>query len=386
MVLGGMFFYFCGINTLNLGKWQEKLFYAGLGLLAGLIHLTRVDGVLWFGIVFITILLVSFKQIVDRNFRRFVVIVLSRFSMSIIGYLLVMGPWMARNYMEFGSFLSPGGMKSLWMTSYDELYAYPASILTWSHWWNSGIEEILKARSWAGWINIQSTIIVEGEILLFPLMIWGLWKKRELTQVRIAALAWLGVFTIMTLVFPFQGARGGFFHSSAPLQPILWAVTPVGLDGFISWGKRVRHWNYSQANKIFQVGMIVLVCFISVVIVSKRVIGGNISQPGWNTDFRYYVQMAEKISRVGIKPQDIVMVNNPPGFYLASGRPCIVIPVGSTELLLQVAHRYHAKYLILEANHSAGLQSLYANPGDRTGLKFLFSFQDAQIYQISDLQ
>ncbi len=384
MVLGGLFFYICGIKPIDQGNWQDWLLFTGLGLLAGLIHLTRVDGMLWIGIAFFYILLVGYKQRAEQNISRIIINILSRLSMSIAGYLLVMGPWMARNYAVFGSLLSPGGMKSFWITSYDELYAYPASILTWQHWLGSGIGEILKARSWAGWINIQSTVVVEGEIFLTPLIIWGLWKKRELLQVKVAILAWLGIFVIMTFVFPFQGARGGFFHSSSPLQPFFWAMAPEGLEGFISWGKRVRRWNYSQANNVFKIGMIVLICFMSVAIVAKRVIGGNFSQPGWNNGYQYYVQVEEKIFQAGVKPGDIVMVNNPPGFYLASTHPCIVIPDGGIETLIQAAHRYGAKYLILEANHPAGLQNLFDNPGNQAGLRFLFSFQGAQIYQIGD--
>ncbi len=382
MVLGGLFFILIGMKTPELKGWQEGSIFWGMGLLAGFMHFSRVDGVVWLVTVFVYIFIEAYKNKLDHGIGQLLIKMVSHSGLSIMGYLMVMGPWMVRNYGEFGTLLSPGGLKSLWITSYDELYAYPASILNMSHWLNSGMSEIINARSWAGWINIQSMVVVEGEIFLTPLMVWGLWKNRQLIQVKVGALAWLAVFTTMTLVFPYQGARGGFFHSSSSFQPLLWTMVPAGFDAFLLWGKKVRNWNYSQAKIVFQWGMLGLACFLSIAIVSKRVIGGNFSQPEWNNGYQYYLQLDNKIDQTGIMPDEIVMINNPPGFYLASNRPCIVIPDGVVEQVLSAARRYNAKYLILESNHPAGLQNLYNTPGDQPGLKYLFSFQEAHFFQV----
>lgn len=382
MVIGGLFFLLIGIKTSEVKVWQKRLFFCGLGLLAGLMHLSRVDGILWLLVVFIFIFIEGFAQRKDHGLMKILISSIGHAFLSLLGYFLIMGPWMARNYSEFGSLLSSGGTKSLWITNYNELYAYPASILNMNHWLNSGINEIIKARLSAGWSNIQSAFAVEGEIFLAPLMIWGLWKNRATIQVKIAAIAWLGVFAIMTVIFPYQGARGGFFHSSSPFQPLLWAMVPVGFDAFISWGTRVRHWNYSQAHKVFQAGIIGIACFICIVLVFKRVIGRNLEQPEWNQSNQYYVQLDSKINQEGILPEEIVMVNNPPGYYLASNRRCIVIPDGGIEQVLQVARRYNAHYLILEANHPAGLENLYKIPGEQTGFEYLFSYDGAHIFYV----
>jgi hypothetical protein len=384
MIFGGLFFLLISIKTPEINIWQQSLIYGGLGLIAGLMHLSRVDGALWLLIIFIYIFIEGFEKRKDQVFGQLFISGIIHLCISLVGYFLIMGPWMVRNYAEFGILLSPGGTKSMWITNYNELYSYPASILNMTHWINSGISEIIKARVSAGWTNIQSAIVVEGEIFLAPLMIWGLWRNRARIQVKLAVIAWLGVFTVMTIVFPYQGARGGFFHSASPFQPLLWAMAPVGLDAFISWGKRVRHWNYSQAKKVFQIGIIGLACFIGIVLVSKRVIGGNFAQPEWNQSYNSYVQLESKINQLGIKPGEIVMVNNPPGYYLASNRPCIVIPDGGVEQVLQVAHRYHAKYLVLEANHPAGLENLYKRPEEQPGLEYLYSYDGAYVFYVDN--
>jgi len=94
------------------------------------------------------------------------------------------------------------------------------------------------------------------------------------------------------------------------------------------------------------------------------------------------MQLDKKIREVASASDEIVMVNNPPGYYLASFRPCIAIPNGSLEQVMDAAHRYNAKYIILEANHPVGVENLYDKPGNQSGLKYLFSFEGAQFYQI----
>lgn len=382
MVIGGLFFVLIGVKPSGENIWQGGMVFCGLGILAGLLHLSRVDGILWLLMVFIFILIIEFEQRKVRGFKKCILSVFIHSCLSIFGYILIMGPWMYRNYSEFGSLLSPGGIKSLWITDYNELYSYPATILNVNHWLNSGIQEIFHARLSAGWTNIQSAIAVEGEIFLTPLMIWGLWKNRKIIQVKIAVIAWVGVFFIMTIIFPYQGARGGFFHSSSTFQPLLWCMVPVGFEAFIIWGKQVRRWNYAQARNVFQTGMLGLICLISIFLVSKRVIGGSFAEPEWNKSYHYYVQLDQKVTQSGITPDEIVMVNNPPGYYLVSNHPCIVIPDGSVETVLQAAYRYNARYLVLEANHPEGLDNLYKMPENQPGLEYLYSYNNAHIFSV----
>ena len=165
------------------------------------------------------------------------------------GYLLVMAPWFVRNISAFGTPLGPGGSKMLWLTTYDQLFSYPASQLTFTAWWQSGIAAILKARFWALGINLERTLAEQGEIFLLPLIGAGLWHLRKDRRMQLAGLAWLLTFAAMTVAFPFAGARGGFFHSGAALQPVWWALAPLGLDRAIEWGSRKRGWDAAQAGR-----------------------------------------------------------------------------------------------------------------------------------------
>jgi hypothetical protein len=348
-----------------------------LGSLAGLMHLTRADGLLWL----IMAVLFSRKDLLPLEGRRRWIAWGLAALLVLAGYLLVMGPWLLRNLAVFGSFLSPGGGHALWITRYDELFAYPASLLSPARWWDTGLSAILSARLWAMRLNLQTMLAVQGQIFLFPLILTGLWRLRRSPTVQAGVLAWTLTFLVMTLVFPYQGARGGFFHSGAAMQPLFWAVTPLGLHTFLEWGERKRGWDVRQAGRVFQGAMIVIALCLSIFVAFNRVVGSDFRRPAWDDLQRHYARVEQELKLRQAAPDSIVMVNDAPTYYLASRRPSISIPYGDTDVLLQVAQRYGGRYLLLEIDQVHG-DSLYAEPGDRPGLHYLGTVEGIRIYEI----
>jgi hypothetical protein len=174
-----------------------------LGLLAGLMHLARADGLLWLLMAFVVAILILPKPSQRRALFTFYFLLFTLF-----GYLLIMSPWLVRNLAVFGTPLAPGGSRALWLTRYDQLFAYPASPLTFASWWHSGLAEILKVRLWALGLNLESALAVQGSIFLLPLILIGLWQLRKENRTLLVVLTWGVTLTAMTLVFPFAGARG----------------------------------------------------------------------------------------------------------------------------------------------------------------------------------
>ncbi len=296
------------------------------------------------------------------------------------GYLLVMLPWFARNISVFGAPLGPAGSKMLWLTNYDQIFAYPADTLTFSAWWGSGVAAILKARLWALEINMGRTLAEQGEIFLLPLIGIALWHFRKDGRIQLAGLGWLLTFAAMTFAFPFAGARGGFFHSGAAFQPLWWALAPLGLERIIEWGGRKRGWDVIQAGRIFRPALVVLAVLLTVVISWGRLSGTG---QGWASEYNAYRHISAELDKNGAAPQDVVMVANPPGFYLASSNPSIAVPAGEVETLLAVARRYEAVYLVLEEGSiPADLLSVYENPQDYPDLVFLGEVGTARIFLI----
>jgi hypothetical protein len=368
MLLGGLFF-------LVLNRKDSTINFLLLGFLAGLMHLARADGLLWLFIAFCAIFFF-------REPKQTLLSILYSLLFVLAGYLLVMAPWFIRNYNVFGTPLSPGGSKMLWLTSYDQLFAYPADQITFSAWWQSGLQAILRIRLWALSLNLSNMLSVQGEVFLLPLIGIGFWHLRKDRRVQLAALAWFLTLVAMTLAFPFAGARGGFFHSGAAVQMVWWMLAPVGLEQIIMWSSRKRGWNALQAGTVFRPAMVGLALLLTLVVVYSRVIGGG-GGTVWGQEDVAYRQVASKLVFKGMSGNSVVMVANPPGFYLASGNQAVAVPNGNLATLMDVAKRYRAEYLVLEAvSTPAGLKPVYDHPSDQAGLRFLGDVGGLHTYAI----
>ncbi|MBX3002768.1 MAG: hypothetical protein KF828_02355 [Anaerolineales bacterium] len=356
MLLGALFFVRLagGLRT----AWQA----VALGALAGGLHLARAEGPLW--------LLLALWAAWRLAPRRGV-------WLSLAGYSAVMAPWWLRNLAAFGSPLAPGGSLGLWLTNYDELFSYPASQLTLQHWLASGWPAIVAARASALGQNLASTLVVSGLVALAPLVVWGAWRLRRHAAVQASVLAWLALLLVFSVIFPFAGARGGFFHAAAALQPLVWALAAAGLHAALEWGAARRGWELTRAGHIFSLGVLGLALALSAYAVQVRV-----SHGAWDAGYRHYVEVAEQLDAWGIAPETRVLVNNPAGFSLASGRPAIVIPHGGPGPAGQAAQRYDARLLILEANHQPSWDAIYSAGPLLSSLQFLGEVGDTRIFRL----
>jgi hypothetical protein len=327
----------------SAGRWLAA------GALVGLCHLTRADGLLMWIPAFLAI---------GRSGRR----PWSGLLWAALGYLVVMTPWLARNFAVSGSLLSPGGGRTLWLLNYDELFSYPASVLTPERWWRAGVGAILSARLDALWANLRSLILVNGLVFLGPLMAAGGWHLRHHPLVRLSTVYLLSLLAAMTVVFPFAGSHGGFFHSSTALMPVLWVLAPSGLETLVTWGGRNRGWDPSQAFRVFSVAGVAIAAALTGGLLWNRVIGDIPAEPVWEASQIDYAEVGQRLLEVDASP-GVVAVNNPPGFYLSTGLQAVVIPDGSPEALRRVVERYEVGWVILDSNRPAGLAELYETPG-----------------------
>lgn len=364
MVLGSFY-------VLLLDKQDRTAKYFLLGLVSGGMHLARAEGILWIVLAMIWVGL----QSRERG---------KALSFLLAGYLLVMGPWMVRNLQAFNHPLGKGGSHSLWLVDYDQLFVYPPEELNFSHWWARGIPAILKDRVWALSINAKTALAVQGQIFLVPLIFWGGLKLRAIQRVRWGIFSWCSLFGLMTVVFPFQGARGSFFHGGAALQPLIWAVAAAGLDDFIQWGEKNRSWNPEQGWKILGTGLIVISMSLSFYLVKIRVIGDNFQVARWNQSYRNFTEMEEYLKKAGAKDDDVIMVNNPPGYYAANKRAAVVVPDSTTDELFEAAGKYEVEYLIIDTNYPQQLKDLYENPNSQAGLIYLGTNENARFYKFTD--
>jgi len=372
-------FMLLGTSFLLLAPRREGWIPLVHGLLAGLMTLARNDGLLWMGVAGLTILWKSARTEDGATvpFRKRLASFLSSGLLALVGYLVVMGPWHLRNLNVFGSPMTPGSGRLLWVQNYNETFIYPANQLTPASFLKAGWDAAIQNRVRAFNSNFSNAIGAQGGIFLLPFILVGLWALRHDLRTKLAVTGWLVLFAVMTIVFPLAGSRGSFFHAGAAFQPYWWVAAPIGLDVIITWA-RSRGLFTEKAPLIFQGMLVVLAVFFTVYLVNIRVI-----QSGWPKDDYIYAAVQEMLIENGGRPEDVVIVRNPPGYYIVSESPAIALPYGDESTILDVAKRYHAQYLILEKNGTfEEIKDLYDSPQANPSFIYLGEVDGARLFRI----
>lgn len=343
--------------------------WVALGALAGLAYLARADGLLWLGAAVLTAMWLAPPTGARARLGAGVWVVL--------GFVLVAGAWLARNWLAFGTLVAPGGARALWLLNYDELFIYPASQLTFERWLAAG--PAAWAANWGAALsaNLQTMLVVHGSILLGPLAVWRGWGLRKDQQaVKAGALIYSLTFLAMTFAFPFAGMRGGFFHSGAAVMPLVWALAPGGLaklaGAYAGWrGRPARPWRTFFTS--LAVGLVALLGMFAV----------NRSLAGWDDTAAHYAQVEERLVALGAGPGDVVVVNNPPAYYVETGRAAIVIPDADESGLAALTAQYGARWVLMDENVPAALAGLAAEPRDVPGLTYVETYKGLHIFRVT---
>jgi hypothetical protein len=105
--------------------------------------------------------------------------------------------------------------------------------------------------------------------------------------------------------------------------------------------------------------------------------------PGWEREDGHYAAVETLLVQQGAPSEAVVIVRNPPGYNIVTGRPAIALPAGGVPSLLAVAERYHARYLVLESQGtSEELRELYLSPNISPKFIYLGESDGNRLYEI----
>jgi hypothetical protein len=331
----------------------RKSTWFAAGLLAGLSHLARADGILllavggWVWLLKINDLRLKIKDgSVQANLQSLIIDLL----IFIFGYLIIMGGWFWRTWQVTGRPLSTVGTETIFLTNYDDLFAYgrhanPADYFAWG--WSNILQSKLQALSLAA----QTFIGVTGLTIFTFFFVWAWIKLSRDEKMRrfLRPFTWYTpiVFGAMSLIFTFPGQRGSLLHTSTALWPWSMALAAAGIGFAVDWmAARLPHWQPEKSKPLFA-GMFIIVVFA----ISLAVSG---SQPLRQDNAVIYAEIAATLP-----PDAIVMSGDAPGFYYHTGLPSIIVPNEPPQILPEIAARYGATYLILDEDRPRPLADFY---------------------------
>jgi hypothetical protein len=352
-----------------------------IGITAGLINLARGDGIIWLPLAIAAVIMGTHQKYGEENHgiwkRRSILASLLVF----LGFALIMGGWMVRNILVFGAIFPPGAGYTLWMTKYDQIFSFYPWKNTLQTWLASGWQSITLTRLNALWQNIGTAFSAQGLVILSPFILIGAWNTRKNILVQAGVLGWIALLLAESVIFPLASVSGGFFHAGTAFQPLWYVLAPIGLNGVVSYIN--KKWEkFGWIGNFINITLIILVVLLSSFLVKIRVIDS-----GWNEGEYLYQKVDAFLDQHGAEEEDVVLVRNPPAYFIMTGRYAIVVPYDEISTLLAVSRKFDAKYVILEKMGTpAQLAGLYNQSDKYPGFIYLGSIDESHIYFIQPSQ
>jgi hypothetical protein len=220
-----------------------------LGVALGLTYLSRSEAV-WLGLTYILLLWQARRQdsrsgnVLPRAQVRAVGAVM-------VGGLLVVGPWLVRNMLTFGSPFAGQAVENALITRNEQIFAW-AERPSLNEFLSQGPLTIL-AHQGAGLAHQLVTVLL---IPAFPVGVIGIAAAVALrrsaalaspTALRALLVAGLLTFFATGLMFPVATLWGTFLHSAGPLLCALSVCAALGADSLVARIRRARSWSRENA-------------------------------------------------------------------------------------------------------------------------------------------
>jgi hypothetical protein len=162
----------------------------------------------------------------------------------------------------------------------------------------------------------------------------------------------------MTFLFSEAGGRGGYLHSITAIQIFFWILIGDGLTRFIQWGIQKRGWILKRSQIMFGTALISFSILFTSFIYFRDVIGYSFTKIAWNSESAEFIDLEKQIELRSINKQEVIMINNPVGFHVATDRWSVVIPKSDWNDLVSVIQKFDVKYIVLDQNLPEGMSNL----------------------------
>jgi hypothetical protein len=254
---------------------------------------------------------------------------------------LVFAPWAVRDWIAFGSPLPGQTLANALSVNPTDIFAYQDQP-TLARYLAQGPAALAGMRVDGIVHNLVDVLIVPG----FPIGLIGLLalpKCLRLKALRPLLLLAVITFLVTSLAFPVSTTWGTFLHAAGAIYVLLIVSCLVALDAFIAWVGRLRHWWRPVAwlGPALATAVAVPLLFVSVV---------SIDRQADKTRDRYEALPAA-LDRAGVPLTDNqpVITDNPIWLSETAGVTALALPEESPQAVLDLAHRFGARLVIVVA-------------------------------------
>jgi len=334
--------------------------FAIAGLLAGLAALARNDGVLIAGALGLIWLADRLRWWRARRGGRGWTHVEDRQPISVFagllalaGFLIVIGPWWARQLLTFGS-ISPTSSSgaALWIRNYLEwnsITTHPS----FSSWLAQGLPTIL-AHDLGGLASAALNFLVfMCSVVLLPFLLIGAIARRHSLDFQPWFVYAFVAFAGATFIYPLHVPGGAFIHTAIGLGP---QAAILSVEGVTILGGLIRRRRFSSGPDR---GTAVLVWGVVAIIAVLAIPYTSGTEAGWaavrapRQALAAYMAKAESDPSSGESPSDRVMSIDAGGIRYFTGHPGVVSTNDSIETELAIAQAYNIRWLVLERDGAA---------------------------------
>ncbi|MBX3028721.1 MAG: glycosyltransferase family 39 protein [Chloroflexi bacterium] len=331
-----------------------------LGVALGLAYLARQEAI-WLGLAYLVMLGGAARK--DRLVGASIV---RRLVPVIIGGLVVVTPWLLRQWLAFGTPFPGQALENAIHIRNEDIFAY-AVRPTLERFLDQGLAAIIEQRLFAAAYQLGSTLIV----LPFPVGLLGLVGVVALRRSgafqptgSLFALMCFGVlmFSATALMFPVATLWGTFLHSVGPLLVGCTVTTLLLLDALVARAAAWRRWRPTSAwlGPLLVMGLVIptSVTWVSIEMAhSKEVRTRSIA-------------VASVIERAAVAipddeaPGERASVITNYGIYAAaeSGRPTLSLPDESPEDVTALARRFGVSLLVVVGQRGRYPDALLTEP------------------------
>ena len=314
-----------------------------LGAAMGLAYLSRQE-VIWMGL---TVLLMQGWVLRWRPTGARLREAARRLWPVVLGGLVVVLPWLARNWVELGSPFPGQAVENIFLVVNEDIFAFDdhpdaATYLA------QGAATVLTNPLRAAWDSLISVIVFPA----FPVGIAGLvalvgmWRSPALhrpTALVAVLLSSLFIFVSTVLLFPVATLWGTFMHASGPLLVGLGVMAALGGDALLARISAVREWE--RPNVI--IAPIALVSVAALFTVFQLRVFGDQSVA---TEARYEAlgrSLAAVAAEAGDAAPDTIITDHPMWLADVTGGYAVALPDEAVASVIELGRVFDTRWVVV---------------------------------------